>query len=357
MIDGGELGKTGGYPANSASTIYLDRRGTLWVASENTVVFLPLGAKKFQSTSIKIRRPWQIVDSPSGTLWMAETQRSVRPIPLPGIRPSSDIEVQVGSTGILFDDDGSLWVTSLGDGMRRLPVPDGLAGTKISEMSNAVEGFTAKDGLTTDHVICMLKDREGSIWVGTSAGLDRFRKGTLVPILLPSKFTLKALIPEDNGDLWVGSMSVGRAVIHENAFKQETTTFSTAYGFRDAAGVIWVLGFGLTVNHVFRLANGRATTFAPMPSGTRPDLLGTVLAEDQTGKLWFEGGPRGLYFLKNGQWAQFEKPPNVPEKMATVTFTDSNAGVWFGFTDNTMMVLDGTNIRVFSLRMVFRLGP
>ena len=34
--------------------------------------------------------------------------------------------------------------------------------------------------------------------------------------------------------------------------------------------------------------------------------------------------------------------------MATVTFTDSNAGVWFGFTDNTIMVLDGTNIRVFS---------
>jgi hypothetical protein len=106
---------------------------------------------------------------------------------LPANRHLSDEpEIKVGSAGILFDDDGSLWITSLGDGMRRVPFPERLHGEKIGEFSNAIESFTAKDGPTSDSAIRIMKDREGNIWVGTSTGLDRFRKGALVPVHSPS---------------------------------------------------------------------------------------------------------------------------------------------------------------------------
>ena len=110
-------------------TIFLDRQGTLWVSTEDTLVFLPPGARRFQPTGIRVGQVTQIAQAASGKLWMAETTRSVRPIPLSDKRqPPDETEVQVGSAGILFDNDGALWITSLGDGLRRSPAPELLKG-------------------------------------------------------------------------------------------------------------------------------------------------------------------------------------------------------------------------------------
>ena len=192
-----------GLPAH----FFLDRQGTLWVSTEDTLVFLPPGAKRFQPTGIRVGQIPQIAQAANGKLWMAETTRSVRPIPLSDKRqPSDETEVQVGSTGILFDKDGALWITSVGDGLRRAPAPELLKG-KIKEFSTAVESFTARDGLSDDVVRAILQDREGNIWVGTNNGLDRFRKTNLVPVVLPFKPCLAVLAPGNAGDVWVVDMA------------------------------------------------------------------------------------------------------------------------------------------------------
>jgi ligand-binding sensor domain-containing protein len=238
------IGDDWGYPGARAEAVYVDRHGTLWVATENTVVFLPPGSRRFQPTRTQVGPIRQIVESPNGPLWMAETSRSVHPLLLPTNQHGLEPEIQVGSRGILFDDDGSLWVTSIGDGMRRVPFPERLNGQKIGEFSNAIESFTSKDGLSSDYVTCILKDREGSIWVGTSAGLDRFREGAVVPILVPAKFTLKALVAGDYGNIWVGGMSNALGRIEGNAWKDIRSGFVTLYGVRDWHGTIWLLNCG-----------------------------------------------------------------------------------------------------------------
>ncbi len=109
-----EIGKDWNFPGKSAHAIFLDRQGALWVATEDTLVFLPPGARRFQPTGIQVGQVLQIAQAANGKLWMAETTRSVRPIPLSDQRPQpEETEVQVGSKGILFDDDGTLWITSL----------------------------------------------------------------------------------------------------------------------------------------------------------------------------------------------------------------------------------------------------
>src|SRR5690348_1193388 len=185
------VGEDWGYPVGVGRGIYLDHNGTLWVASEHTLLYLPAGATRFEHTGIAVGHVRWFAEAPDGTLWMAETTRSVRPVPLPSVKRPSTFEMQVGSSGILFDADGSLWITSLGDGMRRVPDPEKLNGQKIAEFSTEVESFTATDGLTSDYVTSILRDREGSIWVGTSSGIDQFRRGALVPILTPARFAQK----------------------------------------------------------------------------------------------------------------------------------------------------------------------
>src|SRR5271166_5645240 len=53
-------------------------------------------------------------------------------------------------------------------------------GTPARGLMHSYEGrtslFTHKDGLSGDQVKALFEDREGTIWVGTNAGLDRFRE-------------------------------------------------------------------------------------------------------------------------------------------------------------------------------------
>ena len=355
------VGDDWGYPGQRAVAVYVDRHGTLWVASQNTVVFLPQASRKFHTTGIEIGQTYQMVESLGGTLWLAETGRSVHPIRLPATQHSFEPEIRHGSVGVLFDDDGSLWITSIGDGMRRIPFPDRLNDQKIGELSDAIESFTSKDGLSSDYETCILKDREGSIWVGTSAGLDRFRKGALVPILLPAKFTLKALVPGDNGDIWVGSWSNVLARIEGNTWKNIRPGLVTLYGVRDWHGTIWLLKADVdsrltAYSYVSRLAKERQVFVAAAPAGF--DTFGSrgVLAVDRMGTLWLGAGPLFFFLKKNGQWEQFETPSEVAAKTALVTFTDPDGRIWFGFTDNTILVMDGKNVRTFSAKDGIQVG-
>jgi ligand-binding sensor domain-containing protein len=205
-----EVGKDWNFPAGLVRTIFLDRQGTLWVSTEDTLVFLPAGAKKFQSTSIRVGQVSQIAQARNGKLWMAETSRSVRPIPLSDLRqPPDETGVRVGSLRILFDNDGALWITSYGDGLRRSRTTELLRG-RIGEFSTVVESFASKDGLSDDFIRAILQDREGNVWVGTDKGLDRFRRTDLVSLAFPFKLGVECLGRRSAGDLWIENGSHGQ---------------------------------------------------------------------------------------------------------------------------------------------------
>ena len=111
-------------PREVCARVFLDRQGTLWVSTEDTLVFLPPGARRFQPTGIRVGEVTQIAQAANGKLWMAETTRSVRPIPLSDKRqPPDETEVRVGSMGILFDNDEALWITSMATDFDALQLP------------------------------------------------------------------------------------------------------------------------------------------------------------------------------------------------------------------------------------------
>jgi signal transduction histidine kinase len=167
------------FPGTITRSLYVDRAETLWAATENSLVFLPRGARAFQATGIHFGEVAQIVEAPNGKLWMAETTRSVRPVPLhTRLAPSDESEVRVGSVGILFSREGVLWITTIGDGLRRVPNPETFRGTPDGS-SSSIESYTVRDGLSSDVSTSIFQDRHGNIWVGTDKGLDRFSRPPL----------------------------------------------------------------------------------------------------------------------------------------------------------------------------------
>ena len=167
-------GRDWGFPGAQARALFVDRSGTLWVATEDTVVFLPRGARRFQSTGIHVGIVRGFAEAPNGRLWMAETTRSVRPVPLhTQLAPSNETEVRVGSEAILFSHSGALWITTLGDGLLRAADPEKLKG-KPDRFSPSLQAYTVEVGLSNQVDSCVFQDRHGNIWVGTLSGLDRF---------------------------------------------------------------------------------------------------------------------------------------------------------------------------------------
>src|SRR5205807_73916 len=72
------------------------------------------------------------------------------------------ISPQFSATKILRDRNGSLWIGTVGRGL--LHVHQG-----------KTDAFLSSDGLSGDSVLALFEDREGNIWVSTLEGLDRFR--------------------------------------------------------------------------------------------------------------------------------------------------------------------------------------
>jgi PAS domain S-box-containing protein len=345
-----EVGEDWNRPGKSALAIFLDRQGTLWGSTEVALVFLPPGARRFQPTGIRVSQVMQIAQAANGKLWMAETTRSVRPIPLSDKRlPSDKTEIHVGSQGILFDNDGALWITSLGDGLRRTPAPELLRGG-IKELSTAVESFTAKDGLSDDVVRSILQDREGNIWVGTNSGLDRFRKTNLVSVEFPFKLRQSVGAAGDAGDVWVenpGSIvrvHGGRAD-RSRPFPSDKALDEALSAYRDPSGSIWWLSF----RAIYRYRAGSYTTIALPPSFPKPYLQNGIQAtEDRSGALWLAAVGEGLFYREKGVWHRLETASEFAKLTPRTAFTDWMGRAWFGYEGGTIVLLKDENIqRVF----------
>jgi len=343
-----KVGENWGLPTGSAQTVFVDRKGTLWVATENTLLRLPPGAKAFQPTGIHVGQVAQIGQAANGKLWMAETTRSVRPIPLGDSQlPPDATEIRVGSVGILFDREGGLWATTFGDGLRRAPHPEQLTG-KPGRFSSLIESFTAKDGLTDDLARPpVLEDREGNIWVGTQKGLDRFRKSNFVPVALPVPLREPFLAAGDDGDLWVWGMNLwvrvhgGHTVINgtNTGAEQEGQIFST---YRDPSGKIWWVS-GATL-YAFR--SGQFTWFALPEELAKP--RDQVLTEDHAGVLWVTASHAGLFCLKNGIWKRFETPPAIARLYPFAEYTDWKGRLWFGYYGGTIVSIENGSLQTIS---------
>jgi signal transduction histidine kinase/ligand-binding sensor domain-containing protein/ActR/RegA family two-component response regulator len=192
-------------------------------------------------------------------------------------------------------------------------------------------------------VRALCKDRAGDIWLGTNSGLYRFHAGKLVKAWresdgLPGERIL-ALHEGSDGTMWVGSQaglsSVRNGVLRtvpEPGFRGKTIWTIE----NDRQGSIW---FGMLSGGLARYSGGR---FEFARSGLIATTAVTAFYEDREGSLWLGASGAGLGRLRDVPFRTMGQAGSFGNKLAQSVLAARDGTVWAGFNGGGLTHLTGS---------------
>jgi signal transduction histidine kinase/ligand-binding sensor domain-containing protein len=338
------------YPSPNATSVTVDKRGTLWVGSGTMVLSLRYGERTFRQVAGPVNkilfRSYPLSEAQDGSIWMAVQKPSlIRAILSPAdAHPHYSKRLPFSLQAIHFGRDGSLWMSTLDDGIFRVPASGG-AELRSPRSSIPMQHFSQGDGLTSNNTIAILEDPEGSTWVVTQKGIDQFRPTALTRVQLPAGYDRIALLAGGGDKLLITSATTLDLLVGEPpALKQIHPIRHPQHGeepgltcaYRDPHGVIWLGGYD-------GLWHGSGSTFAPqnLPLGLDP-LIHSVQAiiMDQDGTLWVSFNDSGVFRLSHGTWSRATVLSTSPVLPVLVERTDASGRLWFGYGADLIKVLD-----------------
>ena len=316
-----------------AIALFLDRDGTIGAFTDRTLMTLPKGATSFQPTGGKNTTRVPIVQSRDGTLYLSDT-RGIRSVASLADYDRMDrpwvvkATPQSDTTRITTDRDGSLW---LGDqrGVGRIVHP-------LRRQAD-IEYFSKAEGLSDSHVNFVFEDREGSIWVSTGGGIDRFRAGSFVPPAGLLQTGFPAMLADSDGGIWFAGHGLARRHVDQRGAVREIDNVRGTCFYRDPEGVAWY-GSQPTASRfadLLRDNKGRLNRIA-LPQDAGPGVDVQAIATDASRALWVSVVRKGVYRLEGGTWSH---PPDLPEagKVPAVVMKRDSAGrVWLGYLANRL---------------------
>ena len=228
-----------------------------------------------------------------------------------------------------LDREGTLWVATT-------------AGV-VRVKNGAPETLSAADGLSSNLVLSIYEDREGSIWIGTEAGglnLLKSKKFNTYTTKdgLPNDL-VKAIYQDVQGRIWIGSNGGGLTLFKDGKF----TTWTTRDGLSsdvvlslagDADGTIWIG----TPDGLNRFKDGKFQTFT-FAEGLSNDLVRSVLV-DRNGVLWV-GTRDGLNSFRDNVFTTYTTRDGLANNFIGAIFEDSKGNLWVGTLGGLNKIHDG----------------
>jgi ligand-binding sensor domain-containing protein len=293
-------GADGGF-GSRVTAMYEDRKGNLWFGERHGVWQWNQGQPRlYPLTGDDVVQA--LSEDADGDLLLLMSGRIDEMVD-GKIREAYRLPVAMGRVSgfrVLHDRDGGLWIGTLGGGLAHLH-------------EGTIDPFSQSDGLSSDTVSALFQDREGMIWVGTHAGLDRFRELPVTPFTLRQGFSslrVFAVVASPDGSMWV------RTVDGVNQWK----------------------GGHVTVYREFRDRSTPTTLSLPPPAiddtaandpvvsgGPLAQESGSSLFRDERGRIWLSTA-RSVGYLDNGR---FVAVPGVPGGRVSSITGDLKENLWF----------------------------
>jgi signal transduction histidine kinase/ligand-binding sensor domain-containing protein len=308
-------------------SLFVDRGGTLWVGIGTTLAFLRPGSTRFEATAVRGGGIPAIAQSGDGAIWYADYDGSTRVLdaarqPL----AAGPARLELGADILLFDRYDALWVIDYPGGLKRLANPR-QAPAPVVETADGRNGYPAS---------VLFQDREGSIWVGTAKGLDRFRYSHVVPVELPPGHYGLTLLAGADGEVWAGN-SATSSLLHVRggrgvAVPVPIARISSVY--RTPDGVVWWGGQDGIVSQ----RGGSVERFG-RPPGTTLDWVWEIAGADDGG-LWIGYSDAGLFHFRGGVWTGRPPPADLLTRVPSATYHEPGGRLWLGYTENRAALLE-----------------
>jgi ligand-binding sensor domain-containing protein/signal transduction histidine kinase len=398
-----------GLPADSITSLVEDREGRLWIGTEAGLALSQNGQLTNWTASAQFRGKaiTALLKDRQGVMWVGALGAGIFRFVDGEFVRVSDAAVDsllLEPHCLLEDQAGRVWLGAgddfvlcrEGDQWRRYRIPRHLARPYVGVLAEEPDGtvwagsvseglfqfqggklatINASTGLSDNFVESMLVDREGNLWVGTGAGLNRVRRSNLAvygqneglgygPVqglaeIAPgiiwackpsdglyrsegrqfSRLTngaasrrypeVNTLLVTRDGSCWVaGAKGLLRfkdpkaAAPEEDApALQERNVTALA---EDSEGAVWA---GTREGELWRWQNGAWTA---QTNGAFQGHAITAIVQDAEGAMWVGSDGAGLHRLKGGTLTRLDKHSGLLSDLIRTLYLDSQGTVWIG---------------------------
>lgn len=330
------IGANQGFGDAGARAVFVDRDGVLWAAGERRLYYLRDGASRFVDAGLSVEDAGQIAQAPDGAIWLSERVRGrLHRLRFDGgaiARATARLEAP--ATSLVFDAAGGLWLGLTGRGLLHVARPDSLAA--LPEATR----FTEQQGLSSDFVSRLHADGAGNLWVGTNAGLDRFRPRLLAPAAFPPGALNMALAAGDDGSLWGGPGSGAALRLQEGRAQTLAMPAPVDSAMRDSEGAIWMAGPA----GIWRSRGAQLERVATLPVAAGAHARVRAMARDAQGRLWVSINKAGLFRHAAGRWERMPaSSARDSQRMPVSALVAADGWLWFGYRDGLLEARRGAD--------------
>jgi len=320
-----------GLPSDGLYSLFFDREGNLWTAYKEHVFELKKGEDKFVPVLIPNHAVSQFGQTPDGTIWISDAWHDVRPI-----NDNKGVQsVRIpGVPLLLVAKDGSIWLAHDFGGITRI---------KPSSERPEVESYSTANGLTDGQTRAILQDRQGTIWIGTAGGLDRFQPSPLVQFHGVHLDYYPALLADRKSGIWLDDMDKPLMRLRDGNLAFFGQRHGSSSLFQDSDGAVWL--HDPITHEFFRYTeDGAQPTRIPVPA-IATEVENWCIGRDIHGALLgcFEG--HGLWRY-SGTWERVTTPGMPQESPLSLLRTNSNH-LWIGYPHNKIILQDEKGYHIY----------
>ena len=324
-------------------TIYEDRLGNLWIGTRvglnklvlNTGCIMEASVTKTDkfihyindpnnSNSLSNNSVRAILEDKRGLLWIATEEGlnsfDVRNEKFTNFYYEESDQNSLSNnciTSILQDKEGTIWIGTWGGGLNKLIKSSasnkngpGKQDANFTHYKHDPENPTS---LSSCYIYSICEDRSGLLWIGTHNGINKLDKKT-------ATFTYYPTTPETQIKIL----------------------------FEDKAGTLWAGSWGAGLNK-FNKSNGTFTSYVNNPSdpGSLSSNLVYSIYEDRSGILWIGTMNGGInkFYKKEEKFAHYKHEPenhnSLSDNNVFSIYKDQFNSIWIG-------TYNGLNKLVFS---------